>query len=136
MKLIQATVEEAIRIPTIHNGGSHLFVGMVCSAAWGGGKIASLEYDEGKNSLAIRKDCRFKNPSKNEDYDVELVPWSRVIRASGVDDAPAIAGPVATEETAEAAQLPSCSKCGQPSGGKPLCQKCYEAEKKSQAKGK
>jgi len=88
MKLIQATVEESIRIPTIHNGGSHLFVGMVCSAAWGGGKIASLEYDASKNSLAIRKDCRFKNAQKQEDYDVELVPWSRVIRASGVDDAP------------------------------------------------
>jgi hypothetical protein len=85
MKLIQATVEESIRIPTIHNGGSHLFVGMSCSAAWGGGKIASLEYDAGKNSLAIRKDRRFNNAQKNEDYDVELVPWSRVIRASGVE---------------------------------------------------
>jgi len=89
MKLIQAHVEDSIRIPTIHNGGSHLFVGMGCSAAWGGGKIVSLEYDAGKNSLAIRKDCRFTNAQKNEDYDVELVPWSRVIRASGVDERPA-----------------------------------------------
>ena len=98
MKLIQATVEESIRIPTIHNGGSHLFIGMVCSAAWGGGKIASLEYDAGKNSLAIRKDCRFKNAQKQEDYDVELVPWSRVIRASGVDDGQVPAQPTGAKE--------------------------------------
>ena len=86
MKLIQAHVEESIRIPTIHNGGSHLFVGMGCSVAWGGGKITSLEYDVSKNSLAIRKDRKFKNAQKQEEYDVELVPWSRVIRASGVDE--------------------------------------------------
>jgi hypothetical protein len=89
MKLFHVELNPEVRVAALNNQGSFLDVGASCSPAFGGGTIASLEYDRKEHSLIVRKTCPFKGPIGNKAFDFEYVaiPWANVRSAYGLTEA-------------------------------------------------
>lgn len=129
MKIVKVQLSNGRSFQGIKSGVTQLKPGDPCDPSWGGGVVASLSYAAEFNSVAVRKDRKFRHIGGNmPEFDVLLIPFALVEVIAVADEVVEAKGPSA-EELANNAKAPDCSKCGAPSGGKPLCPKCYEAAK-------
>jgi hypothetical protein len=128
MKIVKVQIASGHSFQGIRSGMSQLKPGDACDVHWGGGVVTSLTYDRDLNSIVVRKDRKFRHQDgKMPEFDALLIPFALVEAIAMADEAVDVKA-ASSEELANAV-TPVCSKCGAPSGGKPLCPKCYEAAK-------
>ena len=138
-----------LKIHTVQLTGNLSFIGLQARAAvvavgddtdhaWGGGRITSLEYDRKWNGVLVRKEKPFRHiGGVLKPFDVAVIPWQHVLMARVVDEPDAVqaAAPAAIQtQNTPTAKIPDCSKCGQFSNGKPLCEKCDKPQDPPPAK--
>jgi hypothetical protein len=124
MRICKVQIAIGRNFQGIKSGITQLKPGDPCDPSWGGGVVASLVYDRDYNSVLVRKDCPFRHQDgKMPAFDVLAIPFALVEAVALLDQ------PEESRVSAPPASLPSCSKCGGNSGGKPLCGTCHAAEK-------
>jgi hypothetical protein len=88
MKIVKVQISSGRSFQGIKAGVTQLKPSDPCDPSWGGGVVASLNYAPEFNSIAVRKDCKFRHiDGKMPEFDVLLIPFALVEAIAMADEA-------------------------------------------------